>query len=292
MKPWPVILPVASLLWATLAASAATPPSPDRIRELGEMSVEQRRVFLRGYPQDWRTDTDDRRGVAAPPLEKAYPADARRLDLVRPVSFTVGAKTVRDAIRDRRSVREYSAQDLSLEELSYLLWATQGISRIDRDDKGRVVAQFRTVPSGGARHPFETYLVVNRVVGLKPGLYRYLPVEHQLLVLREDQGLADHVTAACYGQAFTGKSAVTFIWSAIPYRTQWHYGCIAEKLVAVDAGHVCQNLYLAADSIGAGCCAVLGYHQAKMDALIGLDGKDEFVIYLAAVGKLHATSKP
>ncbi len=283
---------VTGLLLTALAASAATPPAPERIRELGEMSVEQRRVFLRGYPGDWRKESDDHKGLAAPPIEKSYPPDAKRIDLVKPEAFTVGGKRVVDAIRDRRSHREYSEQAFTLEELSYLLWATQGISKIERDDKGNVVAQFRTVPSGGARHPFETYLVINRVHGVKPGLYRYLPVEHQLLVIREDAELVKQMTGACYGQAFVGNAAVAFVWSAIPYRTEWHYGCIAQKLVAVDVGHVCENLYLAADSIKGGVCALLGYHQTRMDALIGLDGKDEFVIYMAAAGKLHETNPP
>jgi len=203
-----------------------------------------------------------------------------------PENFKVGTLSVRDAVRNRRSRREYSAEKFSLEELSYLLWATQGISRIDRDEEGKVIAQYRTVPSGGAKHPFETYLFINRVVGVHPGLYRYLPVEHQLLVIKEDAALAEQVRASCYGQEFIGNAAVTFVWVAIPYRTEWHYGCIAEKLIAIDVGHLCQNLYLAAESIHSGVCAAMGYNQARMDALLSLDGKDEFVIYLAAAGKL------
>jgi SagB-type dehydrogenase family enzyme len=117
-------------------------------------------------------------------------------------------------------------------------------------------------------------------------LYRYLAVEHQLLLVREERALATQVVAACYGQAFTGTAAVVFVWAAVPYRTEWHYGSIAEKLVAIDVGHVCQNLYLAVESIRGGACAVLGYNQLRMDALLGLDGKDEFVIYLAATGKI------
>ena len=282
----------ALLLCVAFPVLAAPPPAPDRIRDLGDMSIEQRRVFLRGYQRDWRQDTDDTKGVAAPPIEKPYPADARRIDLVRPEAFTVGGKKVVEAIRDRRSQREYSPQAFTLEELSYLLWATQGISKIVRDDAGKVVAQFRTVPSGGARHPFETYLAIRRVNGVKPGLYRYLPVEHQLLVVREDAGLAAHLAEACYGQAFVAQAAVVFVWAAIPYRTEWHYGCIAQKLVAVDVGHVCENLYLASDSIQGGVCALLGYDQARLDALVGLDGQDEFTIYLAAAGKLHEPAAP
>jgi SagB-type dehydrogenase family enzyme len=278
------------VLWAAWSATGAPPPDP--VRGVHEMAVEQRRVFLKGTQTDWRRDTDDARGLAAPPIEKPYPLAAKRVDLVKPDQFKVGGMRVIDALRNRRSRREYSGDAFSLEELSYLLWAAQGISRIDRDGEGKVLAQFRTVPSGGARHPFETYLIVNRVAGVAPGLYRYLPVEHQLLVMREDPALAKRVSEACYGQAFTGKAAVVFVWSAIPYRTAWHYGCIAEKLVAIDAGHVCQNLYLAAESIQGGVCAVLGYDQARMDALIGLDGSDEFTLYLATAGKLHDAAHP
>jgi SagB-type dehydrogenase family enzyme len=267
-------------------------PRPEPKRGVDELPLEQRRAFLRGTLSDWRIDTDDRRGVEPPPIQKPYPADAKRLDLLAPDSFTLGTLSVKEAILNRRSRRDFSEAPFSLEELSYLLWATQGISRIERDEKGKIVAQYRTVPSGGARHPFETYLLINRVTGLKPGLYRYLPVEHQLLVIKEDPALGHQVTASTYRQSFTGTSAVTFIWTAIPYRTEWHYGTIAEKLVAIDIGHVCQNLYLAVESIRSGMCAVMGYNQARMDALLGVDGKDEFVIYLAAAGKLTDTKRP
>lgn len=274
-------------VWVCLASGAVAglTNAPPPVRGLETMPIEQRRAFLKGTLLDWRIDTDDRRGLPVPPIEKPWPSDAQRLDLVKPETFTVGTMRVIDAIRERRSRREYSAEPFSLEELSYLLWATQGISRIDHDEQGKPLAHYRTVPSGGSRHPFETYLVINRVTGVKPGLYRYLPIEHQLLVLREDNALARQVTESCYGQTFTGDAAVVFVWAALPYRTEWHYGCIAEKLVAVDVGHVGQNLYLAAESIHGGACAVLGYNQARMDALVGVDGKDEFVIYLAAAGK-------
>jgi len=282
---------LACAFWAGSSVFGET-PAPQPVRGVDGLPVEQRRAFLRGTLSDWRVDTDDVRGLAMPPIQKPYMVDAKRIDLIKPEKFTVGGMRVIDAIRNRRSRREYSGEAFSLEELSYLLWATQGISKIDRDEQGKIAAQFRTVPSGGARHPFETYLIINRVVGVAPGLYRYLPVEHQLLVIREDSGLAKRVIDSCYGQTFTGNSAVTFVWSAIPYRTEWHYGSIAQKLVAVDIGHVCQNLYLAAESIHGGVCAVLGYNQARMDALIELDGKDEFVIYLAAAGKVNESPHP
>jgi len=265
--------------------AASAKPSPAPLRGVEALSLSQRRAFLRGTLADWRLDTDNHRGIVPPPIQKPYPANARRLDLIAPDKFTVGAMSVREAIHDRRSRRDYSDAPFSLEELSYLLWATQGISKLERDGDGTLLAQYRTVPSGGAKHPFESYLFINRVTGVAPGLYRYLPIEHQLLVIKEDATLGTQVTAACYGQDFIGEAAVTFVWAAIPYRSEWKYGSIAEKIVALDAGHLCQNLYLAVESIQGGICAVMGYNQARMDALLGLDGEDEFVIYLAATGK-------
>lgn len=257
------------------------------IRGVDKLPLEQRRAFLRGTLSDWRMNTDDRRGIEAPPSQKPYPAEAKRLALVAPSEFKVGTISVADAIRNRCSRRDYTSEPFSLEELSYLLWATQGMSRSGLDEKGKPV-QFKTVPSGGARHPFETYLIINRVAGVASGLYRYLPLEHQLLLIKEDATLNTQAMASCYGQAFMGSSAVVFVWAAIPKRTEWHYGSIAQKLIAIEAGHLCQNLYLAAESIHGGVCAVMGYDQSRMDALLGLDGKEEFVIYLAATGKADA----
>ena len=94
------------------------------------------------------------------------------------------------------------------------------------------------------------------------------------------------------GQIFVGQAAVAFIWSVIPYRTEWRYAGVSHKAVAIDSGHLCQNLYLACEGIGAGTCAIGAYDQAKMDALIGVDGEDEFVIYMAPVGKIQAPIKP
>jgi SagB-type dehydrogenase family enzyme len=82
------------------------------------------------------------------------------------------------------------------------------------------------------------------------------------------------------------RSAVVFLWTAIPYRTEWRYTIVAPKLIAQESGHICQNLYLACEAIGAGTCAVGAYDQKKMDELLGVDGEDEFTIYVAPVGKV------
>jgi SagB-type dehydrogenase family enzyme len=228
------------------------------------------------------SQTDQSRGVPAPPLEKPFDPQARRVRLPAPDEWTGIAPTdLCAAIAGRQSHRRFRREPLSLEELAFLLWATQGVRR--QKNPARV---YRTVPSAGCRHAFETYLAVLNVSGLEPGIYRYLPVEHELLFEFVEEKLGDKVAVAALGQTFVGRGAVTFIWTAIPYRMEWRYGLAAHKVIALDAGHVCQNLYLACAAVGAGTCAIAAYHQAAMDELLRLDGQEEFVIYLAPVGKV------
>jgi SagB-type dehydrogenase family enzyme len=254
-------------------------------RTLDEMSKEQLRVFLKGYSGDWRGDTDQSKGITEPSFLKDVPEDAVTVDLAKPDTLLLGNAPLADVIVQRRSTRRFSKASLDNEELSFLLWCTQGISETVRDDAGEILHHLRTVPSGGARHPLETYLAIHRVDGIRPGVYRYLPDSHSLLLVAEASDLPALMTRLCYGQAYAGEASVVFIWAAIPYRTEWRYGYIAHRMIAMDAGHVCQNLYLAAESIGAGACAMLAYDQEGTDSLIGVDGSDEFAIYLAAVGK-------
>ena len=246
----------------------------DRCREFLKDTIRQQIDF---------SQTDQHTGIAPPPLEKPFPADAKRFDLP-PVGQWEGIETVdlATAIGDRQSRRRFSPDPLTLDELSFLLWATQGVRERD-DDEGTVL---RTVPSAGNRHAVETYIAVQRVSGLEPGLYRYLPLEHQVLHLFHEEQMPRKLTEATLGQAFVGRAAAVFIWTTIPYRMEWRYGLAAHKVIALDAGHVCQNLYLACEAIGAGTCAVAAYHQQLMDRLVQVDGQEEFVIYLAPVGKV------
>jgi len=145
---------------------------------------------------------------------------------------------------------------------------------------------FRTVPSAGARHAFETYLALMRIAGVKPALYRYLPVDHQLVYERDIEHLGLRVTEAALGQKFVTDAAAVFIWTALPRRMEWRYGLAAHKVILLDAGHVGQNLYLACEAIRAGTCTLAAYDQDLMDTLLGVDGTDEFAVYLAPVGKV------
>ncbi len=228
-------------------------------------------------------ESDQMKGLPLPPMQKPYPADAELVDLAAPEDVAFGQASLIEAIDNRRSRRKYTDESLSLKELSFLLWCTQGVQKLVRNG---LVTQ-RTVPSGGGMHPFETYLVVNRVTGLEPGLYRYLAVEHKLLpVDLRERSWPELVGEASHGQTFVGKGAVVFVWTVRPYRTEWRYGDDSLKDVLISVGHICQNLYLACEGIGAGTCAIVAYEQDLLDDLIGVDGHDEIALYLAPVGKV------
>lgn len=241
-----------------------------------------RGILKSGDWEAWgRNPTDQKSGIPHPPIQKPHDPTATTIDLAPPAGFTVGQMPLLEVLRKRRSRRKYTAEPLSLEELSFLLWSTQGIDKLINECR----VSLRPAPSAGARHPFETYLLVNNVTGVPAGLYRYLPLDHKLCLLSAEPDLAARVHAASRDQ-FVLESAATFIWTALPYRSEWRYGTLAHKMIAVDIGHVCQNLYLAAESIGAGTCAIGAYSQAPIDAVLGVDGVDEFTIYMAPVGKL------
>ena len=223
-----------------------------------------------------RTNTTDQaKGVPMPPFEKPYEGNRVLVDLVPHQEITLGKSGVYETIVKRRSRRRFKDEALTLEELSYLLLSTQGIVNPAKP-------RFRTVPSGGARHGFETYIYVEKVESLEQGLYRYLPVEHKLEYLGNKE--KHELTFALAGQDF--QPAVTFIWTVIPYRIAWRYAGAEEKLALLDVGHVCQNLYIACEAEGMGTCAIGAYMQEPLDTFIGVDGEKEFSIYASPVGKI------
>jgi len=192
----------------------------DRIRE---------EVNFRATPQSC--------GLRPPLVQKPPAPDSRIIRLPDRESWSIPSCDLQSAIANRESRRKFTTGSLSLEELAFLLWATQGVRA-----ELHQAAVLRTVPSAGCRHPFETYLAVMRVDGLESGLYRYLALDHSLVHERTIENLPMRLTAATHGQRFAGQAAVSFIWTAIPERTEWRYAEASYKVIALDAGHVCRHL--------------------------------------------------
>jgi len=231
--------------------------------------------------------TAQNRGLPPPPIEKPCPAGALRTALAPPGRWKgIAPVELSAAIAARRSRRSFSSAPLSLDELSFLLWAAQGMTELLAPGTAR-----RTVPSAGCRHALETYVCALRVRGLEEGIHRYLPLEHELCLERRVDGLPRRLAEAALGQGFLARAAAVLVWTAVPARMEWRYGEASYKVIALDAGHVCQNLYLACAAVGAGTCAVAAYRQDLLDGLLGVDGGEEFAVYLAPVGKVGGAAE-
>ena len=236
--------------------------------------------FIRLTHYEHLTPSDQSQGVAAPELETHYTGSGPVMHLPKPVQQKQGAVLLEDTLTGRRSIRRFSHAPLSIEELSWLLWCTQGVQQITPP------STIRTVPSAGARHPLDTYVLVNRVKGLNAGLYRYIALEHAVAQVRIDAKIGTLLQEACLGQDMVVSAAVSFFWLADVYRSAWRYSERAWRYVFLDAGHVCQNLYLAAAPLECGVCAIAAFDDAKLNSLLGADGENQFAVYAAVVGKL------
>ena len=209
-----------------------------------------------------------------PPKYKTYP-NAERIALPDPRS--VGGLSTQRALEDRRSVRTYSGEPLSMEALSRLLHAAQGIT------EERLA--FRSAPSAGALYPVEVYPIVHNVSGLPSGLYHYAVREHALEQLRQDD-LRGAITQAGLYQSFLGQANVCFVLSALFQRTRWKYRERAYRYVLLEVGHIGQNLYLEATSMGLGACAVGAFLDDPLNNLLEVDGLEEAALYVVSVGEM------
>jgi SagB-type dehydrogenase family enzyme len=210
-----------------------------------------------------------------PERYKRYPESIRKIPLPNP---DIGrGMNIWDAFSRRRSVRRYSDTVLPLGTLSTLLWATQGITAAAGN------FQFRSAPSAGALYPIETYLIVRSVEKLPEGLYHFRPFAFDLeLVKAGDFGRS--LAEAALGQRMIAEAQLAFIWTAIVARSRWKYRQRAYRYIYLDAGHIAQNLYLAGTAAGLGICSVGAFFDDRINSLIGVDGTEETVLYLASVG--------
>lgn len=250
--------------------------------------IQRSRSFIRWSNEDF--ESDQMRKRPQPPLTKA-PAAESIIPLPRNFDALPLEKDFLRILYARRSSRVYTREPISLLTLSFLMWAQQGIKEI----RGNRYATLRTVPSGGARHPFELYALVLRGEGVEPGLYHYLPEGHGLELLRAvdpaDETLLNEIDASVCGQSWVRKASVIFYYSIVPYRAEWRYAYDAHRVTMMDAGHVSQNLYLACSALGLGTCAIAAVDPDAASALFGLDGVEEFMFYSCPVGSISADNE-
>jgi SagB-type dehydrogenase family enzyme len=182
-----------------------------------------------------------------------------------------------EALKNRRSVRSFTRDYISTTQLSYLLWASTGIQ------SGEGNFKYRTAPSAGALYPIETYLTVKRVRNIPSGVYHYSIRNHLLEELKLGDYSGD-VASAALEQEMCHHAAVTFIWTAVFDRAKWKYKQRAYRYVYLDAGHIAQNLALAAVALNLGSCQVGAFYDDEMNEIVDVDGEQESVIYASIVG--------
>jgi SagB-type dehydrogenase family enzyme len=237
--------------------------------------------FMHRTRHAYLSATGEKSGIAQPPLEIPIPDNVLHIPLSTPPFPHIPGIDLFSAMQRRRSIREYTNQSINLEELSFLLWATQGVQKITERP-----ATLRPVPSAGARHALETFLLLKNVEDLTLGLYRYAALENELIDHSLSGNIIDGIAEACRSsKPICEASAAMFIWVAVAERMTWRYSERGYRFLHLDAGHVCQNLYLAGEAINCGVCAIGGYNDQQINELLNLDGEELFVIYLAAVGK-------
>ena len=206
-----------------------------------------------------------------PSRTKDYPGAAR---LTLPPVSAPPELSVARAIDRRRSLRDYAGRPLSTADLSWLLGAATGITG---------PGGLRAAPSAGAQYPIETYVVASRVEGIEPGIYHYAAADHALERVRGGTFGGDLVIAGL-GQEFLGQAPVVLVLSAIFQRLRWRYRERAYRYALLEAGHIGQNVYLAAEAADLGACAVGAFFDDAINRLLDIDGAEEAALLLVPVG--------
>jgi len=246
---------------------------------MSEMNSNRRFMQCPNFSEPMK-QSDQSKGIPAPPLGKPVTGE---LTVLPPFDGIQTIPLYADILDKRRSERKYSDKPLTQAQLAFMLWSAQGIQG------PRGPGSFRPVPSGGARHPFETYVAVQSVEGLAPAIYHYLPTENvgekRCTIQRSGElPSADQITAMLSGQSWAAQAPIVLFYSCVPYKAEWRYVETAHRVMLIDLGHVGQNAMLSAASLGLGSCCMAAYDQQLCDAALGVDGIDEYTVYVIAVG--------
>jgi SagB-type dehydrogenase family enzyme len=231
-----------------------------------QQETKYERGSLRGRRLDWGNK---------PPTYKRY-SDAARIPLSEPE--TGDGLSLWAVLSERRSQRQFRQASISVAALSQLLWAAQGITERRRN------IELRTAPSAGALYPIETYLVIHDVETIEPGIYHYDVQGHQLEQLREGV-FREEIARAALDQRMAGLANVVFVWTAVFGRSTWKYRQRGYRYVYLDAGHIAQNVALAAVALGLGSCQIAALYDREANALLGVDGSEESTVYMTVVGE-------
>jgi len=189
-----------------------------------------------------------------------------------------GGGALWEVIAERRTRRTYRPEPLTLSILSQILWAANGKTKEGRE------TFLRAAPSAGALYPIELYVMANDVDGLEKGIYHYDTPQHRLSMVREGD-FSETAAKAALNQTMLSKSGAVIFLSAIVERTRWKYRQRAYRYIYLDAGHIAQNIFLACGSLSLGACPIGAFYDDELNAILGVDGVEETVVYAMTVGR-------
>jgi SagB-type dehydrogenase family enzyme len=204
------------------------------------------------------------------------PAAAQESDMIPlPAARRDGGASIERVLAERRSVRQYRDEQLSLEAAAQLLWAAQGVTRAD--------GSRRTAPSAGALYPLEAYLVAGSVQGLEPGVYRYVAGRHALVRVHGGDVRAALADAALAQRSIT-EAPASIVLTGVHARTRERYGDRTTRYVDMEVGAAAQNVALQAVSLGLGCVYVGAFRDATMTQVLRLPA-DHAPLAILPVGR-------
>jgi SagB-type dehydrogenase family enzyme len=228
------------------------------------------------YPS--RAPSEGLRMSPAPPVT-LYPDSLPRVEL--PPPRPDNGPGLWETIAARRSRRDFTGEPISLAELSQLLWAVTGVTA------RQAGYTLRATASAGALYPNDTYLVINAVEQLAPGLAFYEVPYHRLCVLAQGD-FSQEIARAALGQDYCARAAVVLVWAAVVARCAWKYSDRAYRYLYLDAGHLGAHAQLAAQALGLGSVNIGALFDDEVAGLFGLDGREQVVVYMTAVGRVPA----
>jgi SagB-type dehydrogenase family enzyme len=210
----------------------------------------------------------------------SMPQSSNTIKLPSPV--LKGTVSIEETLLNRRSVREFKKDALTIQQVSQLLWAAYGITK-EMNSPSFLRGGFKTAPSAGALYPLEIYLLAGNVKGLNPGIYKYLPEGHQL-IRTYDKDVRKELTEAALNQDFITQAPISLVYSAVFERTTKKYGQRGrERYVYMDMGHSAENVCLQAVALGLGSCAVGAFDDKMVKNAIMLPNEEE-PLYILPVG--------
>jgi SagB-type dehydrogenase family enzyme len=220
-------------------------------------------------------------------LEKACPEVRDTSPVVDlPPPRLDGAVSVEAALHNRRSIRSYANDPLTLAEVSQLLWAAYGITKTIEGGPAFIRGGFRAAPSAGARFPLELYLAAFNVTGLPPGIYRYQSETHKLVLVSAGDKRAE-VSEASFNQTHFETAAAAIVYSAVYERTMEKYGGRGrERYVCMDLGHSAENVYLQAYALNIGTCAIGAFTDLWLRKTFRMTRAEE-PLYVMPLGRME-----